>query len=198
MQTIIVFCHLRWNVFYQRPQHLLTTLARHYKVMYVEEPVYDTGVSHMRSSQPAPNLTVCRPHTPCHGQGFHDDQIALLQPLLADLVTDGEDPIVWFYTPMGLPLLGSLNPSLVVYDCMDELAAFNDPPKQLIERENALLRVADLVFTGGPRLYEAKRERHPSTLPAAATRCISSRRWTAATAIRCRRRLPAHGWAFTA
>lgn len=163
MQTIIVFCHLRWDFVYQRPQHLLTNLAHHYQVIYVEEPVYDAGDSYLKISHPAPNLTVCQPHTPCHAPGFHDDQIPLLQPLLAGLVSDGEDPIVWFYTPMALPLLAALHASLVVYDCMDELSAFKNPPKQLIQRETALLRVADLVFTGGPSLYEAKRERHPST-----------------------------------
>jgi glycosyltransferase involved in cell wall biosynthesis len=43
---------------------------------------------------------------------------------------------------------------------MDELAAFKNPPKQLLQREMALLSVADLVFAGGPSLYQAKRERH--------------------------------------
>jgi protoporphyrinogen oxidase len=61
---------------------------------------------------------------------------------------------------MALPLLQGMDPSLVVYDCMDELAAFNKPPKQLLQRESALLNRADLVFAGGPSLYEAKRRRH--------------------------------------
>ena len=43
----------------------------------------------------------------------------------------------------------------------DELAAFRGAPKQLVQRENALLKLADLVFTGGPSLYRAKRDRHP-------------------------------------
>ncbi|MDO9218087.1 MAG: NAD(P)-binding protein, partial [Lacisediminimonas sp.] len=65
-------------------------------------------------------------------------------------------------TPMALPLLQEMHPRLVVYDCMDQLSAFKDAPKQLIQRENALLRSADLVFTGGPSLYEAKKDRHPN------------------------------------
>jgi hypothetical protein len=92
--------------------------------------------------------------------GFHDDQLPTLQTLLADLVPEGERPVVWFYTPMALPLLQGFNPSLVVYDCMDELAAFKNPPKQLLQRESALLNIADLCFTGGPSLYEAKKDRH--------------------------------------
>jgi hypothetical protein len=45
---------------------------------------------------------------------------------------------------------------------MDELAAFRNAPRQLLQRESALLKIADVVFTGGPSLYRAKRDRHPS------------------------------------
>ncbi len=160
MQTLIVFCHLRWDFVFQRPQHLLTRLAKYYKVVFVEEPVYEEGEARMAMSQPAPNLTVCQPHTPVRAHGFHDDQIPLLQPLVSALVPDGEEVLVWFYTPMALPLLQALHPSLVIYDCMDELSAFKNPPKQLLQRETALLNIADLVFTGGPSLYAAKSARH--------------------------------------
>ena len=43
---------------------------------------------------------------------------------------------------------------------MDELAAFRFAPRQLQQREAALLRRADVVFTGGRSLYRAKRDRH--------------------------------------
>ncbi len=160
MPTIVVFCHLRWDFVFQRPQQLLSRLARHYRVLFIEEPVYDDGASYLEQSTPMPNVTVCRPHTPVHAVGFHDDQIRVLQPMLATLLAPGERPVVWFYTPMALPLLQALRPSRVVYDCMDELAAFKNSPKQLLQRETALLNLADLVFAGGPSLYEAKRERH--------------------------------------
>ncbi|MDQ1834323.1 NAD(P)-binding protein [Massilia scottii] len=162
MSTIIVFCHLRWDFVYQRPQQLLSRLAQHFRILFIEEPVHDDGDSFMEQSTPVPNVTVCRPHTPVHAPGFHDDQIRLLQPMLAGLVEPGEQPIVWFYTPMALPLLQELHAALVVYDCMDELAAFKNPPRQLLQRETALLNLADLVFAGGPSLYQAKRERHPN------------------------------------
>jgi protoporphyrinogen oxidase/glycosyltransferase involved in cell wall biosynthesis len=160
MPTLIVFCHLRWDFVFQRPQHLMTRLAEHYQILFVEEPVHTEGQAHLKKTAVAPNITVCQPHTAIHAPGFHDDQIPTLQTLLTDLVPDGEQPVVWFYTPMALPLLQGLHPSLVVYDCMDELAAFKNAPKQLLQRETALLNIADLVFTGGPSLYESKRERH--------------------------------------
>ncbi|OFA03699.1 NAD(P)-binding protein [Duganella sp. HH101] len=162
MPTIVVFSHLRWDFVYQRPQHLMSLLAEHYHILFVEEPMRDDGASHLRTSAPAPNVTVCQPHTPLAAPGFHDDQIRLVQPLLAAHLPAGEAPIVWFYTPMALPLLQALRPSLVVYDCMDELSAFHNPPRQLLQRETALLKIADLVFTGGPSLHEAKRQRHAS------------------------------------
>ena len=162
MPTIVVFCHLRWNFVFQRPQQLMSRLAQHYRVLFVEEPVHDVGKSFIEQSSPLPNLLVCRPHTTSAALGFHDDQIPLLQPLLAELVPPGEAVIAWFYTPMALPLLQDLHTSLVVYDCMDELAAFKNSPKQLLQRETALLNLADLVFAGGPSLYQAKRERHPN------------------------------------
>lgn len=162
MQTLIVFCHLRWDFVFQRPQHLMTRLAEHYNILFVEEPVQTEGPAHLKKTAVAPNITVCQPHTNVPHYGFHDDQIPVLQGLLSDLVPEGERPVVWFYTPMALPLLQGLDPALVVYDCMDELAAFKNPPKQLLQRESALLNIADLVFTGGPSLYEAKKNRHPN------------------------------------
>jgi protoporphyrinogen oxidase/glycosyltransferase involved in cell wall biosynthesis len=162
MPTIIVFSHLRWEFVYQRPQQILSRLAGHYHILFIEEPVRGDGPGTLRRFSPAPNVTVCQPYTPLASVGFHDEQIALLQPLLADLAPPGDDPIVWFYTPMALPLLQTLHARLVVYDCMDELSAFSNPPRQLLQRETALLKTADLVFTGGPSLYEAKRGRHAS------------------------------------
>ena len=158
--TIVVFCHLRWDFVFQRPQQLLTRLAEYYNIILIEEPIHHAGAPVLKKTVVAPNVTVCQPFTPVDAPGFHDDQIPLLQPLLAGLVPEGEAPIVWFYTPMAMPLLQGMHPSLVVYDCMDELSAFKNPPKQLLQRETALLARADVVFTGGPSLYEAKRERH--------------------------------------
>ncbi|WP_411704217.1 NAD(P)-binding protein [Edaphovirga cremea] len=160
MKNLYVFSHLRWDFVFQRPQHLLTRLAQHYRIVFIEEPVFDPQPAGLSITQPAPNITVVRPHTPSQEAGFHDGQIAHLHPLIAELIAENDAPIVWFYTPMALPLLSAFNPSLVVYDCMDELAAFEKAPRQLLQRESALLARADLLFTGGPSLYAAKVGRH--------------------------------------
>ncbi|HTJ55844.1 MAG TPA: NAD(P)-binding protein [Nitrosospira sp.] len=160
MTTIIVLSHLRWDFVYQRPQHLLSRLAENYKIVFIEEPSFHEHDSFLETSAPGPNITVLKPHTPVNAAGFHDEQLPHLIKLIRQFVSIDEEHIAWFYTPMALPLLQELNPSLVIYDCMDELASFKNAPKQMLQRENALLKVADLVFTGGPSLYRAKQERH--------------------------------------
>ncbi|WP_119154872.1 glycosyltransferase [Caldimonas tepidiphila] len=171
MPDLIVFSHLRWDFVFQRPQHLLSRLAQHFRVIVVEEPERGEGLPHFRRSTPQQNIEVLRPVTPVEAGGFHDDQLSVLQPLLVEhLRREGiEDYLVWFYTPMALPLLSQLSPRAIVYDCMDELASFKNAPRQMRQRETALLKMADLVFTGGPSLYEAKRDLHPSVhcLPSA-------------------------------
>ncbi|WP_292931955.1 FAD-dependent oxidoreductase [Noviherbaspirillum sp.] len=160
--AIIVFSHLRWDFVFQRPQHLLSRLAAQYPIVFVEEPVCHESNTFLTTYSPAPNVLVCQPHTPVNMPGFHDDQLPHLQKLLRQLVRDYHDHIAWFYTPMALPLLQEMQPRLVVYDCMDELASFKNAPKQLLQRESALLKVADIVFTGGQSLYRSKRDRHPN------------------------------------
>lgn len=162
MKTIIVFCHLRWDFVFQRPQHLLSQLAQNYNIIVVEEPFYHAGKSFLKTYSPVANITICQPHTPIRAGGFHDDQLPELESLLAELTPADVHPIAWFYTPMALPLLKNLHAEMVVYDCMDELSAFQNAPKQLIARERALLNIADIVFTGGPSLYQSKRNLHPS------------------------------------
>lgn len=160
MKEIYVFSHLRWDFVFQRPQHLMTRLAQHYAITFIEEPLFSAGEPGLKATHPAPNITVIQPHTPVEAGGFHDGQIAWLQPMLAELERQDDAPIVWFYTPMALPLLKVFPASVVVYDCMDELAAFDKAPRQLLQRESALLARADIVFTGGPSLYEARAGRH--------------------------------------
>jgi protoporphyrinogen oxidase/glycosyltransferase involved in cell wall biosynthesis len=160
--AIIVFSHLRWDFVCQRPQHLLSRLAAHFPIVFIEEPVFDDSESFFKTWSPVPNVLVCQPHTPVNMPGFHDDQLPYLQKLLRQLVRDYDEHIAWFYTPMALPLLQELHPQLVVYDCMDELAALRNAPRQLAQRESGLLKTADIVFADGQGLYRSRWDRHPN------------------------------------
>jgi UDP-galactopyranose mutase len=158
---LVCLSHLRWDFVYQRPQHLMTRHARHRRVFFVEEPVFN-GVARptMEISQGADQVHVAVPHLP-HEMSSGDvpgAQRALLDELLA---SEGvRSPILWYYTPLALPFTEHLEPGLVVYDCMDELSAFRGASPRLLQEEERLLQRADVVFTGGWSLYEAKRHRH--------------------------------------
>src|SRR5579871_4222006 len=162
--AILTFSHLRWNFVHQRPQHILSRLARRHRVVFVEEPILDhSEAPRWQFEKPAPNVVVCRPHTPCEAPGFDDRQLPYLRQLLPELIERQNlaDYLVWFYTPLPIVLTRQLRPQAVIYDCMDELAAFLGAPPELFLREEELLAKADLVFTGGPSLYRAKKDRHP-------------------------------------
>jgi UDP-galactopyranose mutase len=163
--SIVVFSHLRWNFVYQRPQHLLSRLAATRPVFFIEEPEFDAdGPVRWERSSPHPNVTVLRPRTPIEAPGFTSEQLSLLAPLMQDLARELESAriVAWLYTPLALPLLRALSPEVVVYDCMDELSLFLGAPPELLTREAELLRCADVMFTGGPSLYQAKQARHPN------------------------------------
>ncbi|MBA2964912.1 MULTISPECIES: glycosyltransferase [Ramlibacter] len=164
MQTLIVFSHLRWNFVYQRPQHLLSRLARHWRVVFVEEPVVGEAEQRLEKFSPAEGVEVWRPHVSAAAPGFHDEHISVLQKFVADAIRTERitDYWIWFYTPMAVPLAAELQPRGIVYDCMDELTLFKNAPRQLVQRENVLFKEADLVFAGGPSLYNSKKGRHPS------------------------------------
>ena len=167
MRPLVVFSHLRWDFVYQRPQHVLSRIAAHRPVFFVEEPVFDPAAAGTHDDfaerqTPAPGVTVVRPHTGLHEAGFTERQIGAIRPLVIDLAREIGPCDVWFYTPLALPLLRTLDARVVIYDCMDELASFDHAPAELLGREQELLDRADLVFTGGPSLYRAKKDRHES------------------------------------
>jgi glycosyltransferase involved in cell wall biosynthesis len=159
---LICLSHLRWDFVYQRPQHLLSRCARERRVFFVEEPVRAEGPPRLDVSERAGGVRVCVPTLP------HDANEAEAERLQSAMVREllrGEgvrDHVAWYYTPMALAFTGALRPLATVYDCMDELSAFQGAPPALTARERELLRRAELVFTGGRSLYEAKRALHRS------------------------------------
>ncbi|HJQ70623.1 MAG TPA: glycosyltransferase family 1 protein [Blastocatellia bacterium] len=167
-QTVDVIClsHLRWDFVYQRPQHLLSRFARAGRVFFVEEPIFvNDNVAQLDIGRRGDNLFVITPRVP---KGLSEAEMNLAQrSLLDELMAERaiEDYILWYYTPMALAFTHHLSPSAVIYDCMDELSAFRGAPLVMREREAQLFDRADVVFTGGHSLYEAKRDRHVNIHP---------------------------------
>lgn len=162
MQSLIVFSQFRWDFALRRPQHLMTRLARDFRVFYFEEPVYDPRGAWLEIRVPAPNVHVCRPHTRVPERGFADAQMPVLAGLLENLISSHDlgTPVVWLYTPSALPLLQRLDAKAIVYDCIEEPAAPGEAGRELAAQEHSLLKLADLVFTGGPSLFRHKQALH--------------------------------------
>jgi UDP-galactopyranose mutase len=160
---LVCLSHLRWDFVYQRPQHLLSRCARERRVFYFEEPIFGGDEPRLDVRRSEEGVLVAVPHLPEGVRGKREEEEALLQTLLSRLFADHKvrEHVLWYYTPMALGWTRHLRPLGVVYDCMDELSAFKFAPPELREREAELFRRADLVFTGGQSLYEAKRGRHP-------------------------------------
>lgn len=157
---VVCLSHLRWDFVYQRPQHLLTRAARGGRVIYVEEPVAADGPPRLEVRRTPQDVLVAVPQLP-HGLAGAAAQDALRTLLDAFLAEQGVHRFVlWYYTPMALAFSRHLRPQAVVYDVMDELSLFRFAPPDLLAREAELYRRADVVFTGGRSLYEAKRGRH--------------------------------------
>jgi UDP-galactopyranose mutase len=154
---IICLSHLRWGFVYQRPQHLLTRFARKQRVFFIEEPVADDNAPRYEiTTCPETGVHIVVPRIPQDSATASVDTI--LKLLINKLLADREisDYMVWYYTPMALEFTHHLEPRLTVFDCMDELSAFKNAPREMKEREAELLERADIVFTGGQSLYEAK------------------------------------------
>jgi len=71
-----------------------------------------------------------------------------------------KDHIAWYYTPLSLAFSDHLKSELTVYDCMDELSSFKFASPALKDWERRLFNRADIVFTGGMHLYDAKKKFH--------------------------------------
>src|SRR4051794_888839 len=161
--TLICFSHLRWNFVFQRPQHLMSRFARQMDVIYWEEPVEigrrETAFLQVREAQDAPNVRVVVPHMP---EGMPDAarEAALQRLLEAHIASVRGTVIAWYYTPMMLTFSRDIDADLTVYDAMDELSKFKFAPTKLLDLEQELIDRADIVFTGGSSLYEAKKDRH--------------------------------------
>ena len=165
--ALLCFSHLRWQFVFQRPQHLMSRFARQRRTIFWEEPE-----AALAGSEPALGVRTCAETgvvvvTPSLPEDMTEEQ---REPALKDLL-DGflaaeKGPFIrWYYTPMMLPFSRQVESVCTIYDCMDELANFRFAPPRLLPLEQELLDSADLVFTGGFSLYEAKKSRHPAVHP---------------------------------
>src|SRR4051812_29591347 len=169
-QPLIVQSHLRWDFVWQRPQQILSRLAEHSPVLFVEEPLFldDIPSPKLEITVPYANVFRAVPHLPSRLRDDSERGIADIRNLVQEAISpEGhlkrlfKNPVQWFYSPFTAPaMLGAFNEVAVVYDCMDELAQFRFAHPDLARRERLLLAQADVVFTGGFKLYESQKSYH--------------------------------------
>ncbi|AWH86568.1 glycosyltransferase family 1 protein [Flavobacterium album] len=144
---MIVFCHLRWDFVYQRPQHIISRFAGHSKILLIEEPWHRDNEQGSRLNVISDTLHILQPNVKSI------DEIATILP---QYVNSANVATGWFYSASFVRLLDHFKFDTIVYDCMDELSLFKGAPEKLIEQEKYLVANADIVFTGGKSLYESK------------------------------------------
>ncbi|MBO6200233.1 MAG: glycosyltransferase [Chryseobacterium sp.] len=161
MQNILCFSHLHWDFVYQRPQHLLTRFSKENNVYYFEEP--RNGISDLYEADLTHGVIVIKMFINEHEENRDQRLRKMIDLILEDYSITNYS--CWYYTPMALEYTTHLKPEVTIYDSMDELSAFRFAPPQLLELENELFKKADVVFTGGHTLYEAKKNRHHNIHP---------------------------------
>jgi glycosyltransferase involved in cell wall biosynthesis len=150
---MIVFCHLRWDFVYQRPQHIIHRMSEKLKVLFVEEPIsFEKGEENTAELTIInPNLSVLKPRIP---------SISDLKLVLPMYVANTKVKYGWFYSSAFVTVLNDMDFEMIIYDCMDELTMFKGASDMLRAQEIYLLSEADIVFTGGKSLYESKKNVH--------------------------------------
>jgi glycosyltransferase involved in cell wall biosynthesis len=161
---LLCLSHLRWDFVTQRPQHLMIRAAKQYDVTFFEEPVPDPNAPALGALRILHdgNVRIVTPVLPPETMEKADRNDLLRVLLDRSLGPDGQPQVAWYYSPMMLEISRHLQPAITVYDCMDELSAFLNAPPALRALEEELMDRADLVFTGGYSLYDARKNRHPS------------------------------------
>ncbi|CAN5122537.1 hypothetical protein BH24ACT1_BH24ACT1_11770 [soil metagenome] len=166
MTELVVLSHLRWTFVWQRPQQLVSRLAADFeRTWFVEEPVAVEGLTEaVLRVEPHGQVNRVWLEVPAEVDvlGFGPATSNWYEQELGRLLGDQEDRTVWLYTPMALDLAQSLQPALLVYDVMGDLAAFKSAPAGVVLRQRQALQEADVVFTGGRSLHRSVADRRPS------------------------------------
>jgi UDP-galactopyranose mutase len=156
---LICLSHLRWNFVYQRPQHLMSRFVKERRVFFFEEPVYDAPSQYNEIfDDPVSGVCVVTPHITSDTENTSDALRHLLDMFMASM--EIKTYVTWYYTPLSFVFSEHLKPALLVNDCMDELSSFKFAAPELKDWEQKLFTKADIVFTGGMHLYEAKKKFH--------------------------------------
>jgi UDP-galactopyranose mutase len=159
---LLVFSHRRWGLEQHRAQHLMTRLARHYHIVFVEAPMPGplSEPACLVHSCPEPDVDVLCPYLPAEageaGPGFGDEG---LLPLLAGFLAKQRRgaAIAWLCTPTALPLARRLHPRLLVYNAAQAATPVPSLALSLPDGVDGQHFSPDQLAPGGSEGQEAQR-----------------------------------------
>lgn len=167
-----------WDSELQTNQHhLMKRLARENRVLFIEslglrrpqlagrdiKRIAQRLRKGLRGPSASGGLHVLSPLVlPLHSNGLVRAFNARLLPLLVRRATRKlgmRRPILWAYVPQAEALLDVLDPELVIYHCVDDIAATPGIDAQTFrEAETRFARRADLILASAPALAERLRK----------------------------------------
>ena len=160
---VVCLSHVRRAFALERPREVMRRFARDRHVFFVEEPVAAGTELRTVMRTVEPNVHVVSVELPAETSA---EAIEVAhRRCIAALARDAERPLLWVYAPSALRAARDLDPSLLAYDCVADHAARSGARPEEARDEADLLARADLVFTAGTSLFEAKRARNVSTYP---------------------------------
>lgn len=167
--------HSWTTTLWQRPHQIMSRLSENNRVVYLRPmnilallKFSEARAEYRMLSRYNENLHIFMPLILPYGQIFPfitkiNDFLVTFQTKRLIAKLGFNRPLLWFYSPFGKYLIGKLDESLVIYDCMDEHAEFRFADSRLGQYEIELMNSTDLVFTGGRSLYNSKKSLNPNT-----------------------------------
>lgn len=161
---VVCFPIIAWSFRFQRPQQLMRELGRRgHRVFWIDPDAVRDGTGEGRGAMLAPNvheirLASARPRDPFRDALEPEDVAPLLEALAALQREAGLTAVVAVVQlPFWAPLARAAAAKLrwrIVYDCMDDHAAFSTNDSRMLAGEEALLEGSELVVVTSRRLRE--------------------------------------------
>ena len=161
---LLTVSHVQWEHVWQRNQHVMSRMARERKVLYCYPVKGAMLKQHWRNAwRPVrrdPSGVLLLHYLVVPGSRLSPLIDRLNAWLLAGCMRAlmrrmgmRPAPVLWFYFPDQLGVVGRLGERAVVCDIQDDYTQFEWASPVVAEREQALLRRADQTFTGTDALH---------------------------------------------
>lgn len=174
-RDIICLSSINWTDLWQRPQQLMSRFARYgHRVVFVDSQTYYVDVSDADPRQQLRQrlidaiIRITRwdhgvAHLPRVSMGRRPSgDMEDLTPDYVDALQSAfgfREPIFWVYLPTwGHSVAFLKSRGKVVYDCVDDFAAFSDATPDVVAGDRILTAHADIVLATASRLVEGKKQ----------------------------------------